>query len=268
MMTYWLARRPALAFGVSCLLHLGLIASFILGQQWGLTAYASKPPLLTIELVEPEEAPAPAPTPPPPPRKVVPPKPVAPRPLRLPKPIETPLPQMAETESQPPPPVQSSVTSEPPAPSVVSEPTAPEQTGPGPAAATMTGPAPATADANGLPSGPPAAAAAPGPAVAAVPSGGPTGAVTRLARPQGGYQFRPTYPSTARRLGIQGTAVLKVHVLDDGRVGEVVVQQSAGHPDLDQASVDAVRRWRFEPARRGNDPVAVWVLLPVEFRLK
>jgi protein TonB len=264
MMAYWFDRRGTLAFGISCLLHVVLIAICIFAQQWGLKAYASRLPVLAIELVEPEEAPAPAP----PPRTVESPKPIAPRPLRMPKPIETTLPQMAETESQPPP-VQSSVTSEPPAPPVVSEPAAPVQTGPGPVATTiMTDPAPATTDTNSLSSGLPAAARAPGPAVTSAPSGGSTSGVTRSARPQGGYQVRPIYPSTARRLGIQGTTLLKVRVLNDGRVGEVAVQESAGHPDLDQASIDAVRRWRFEPARRGNDPVAVWVLLPVEFRLK
>jgi protein TonB len=92
--------------------------------------------------------------------------------------------------------------------------------------------------------------------------------VTQLARPQGGYQVRPTYPASARRLGVQGTSLLRVHVLADGRIGEVVVQQSAGHPALDQAAADAVKRWRFDPARRGQEPVATWVLLPVEFRLR
>jgi protein TonB len=94
------------------------------------------------------------------------------------------------------------------------------------------------------------------------------GAITREARPTGGYQVRPTYPSTARRLGVQGTTLLRVHVLEDGRVGEVDVEQSAGHPDLDQAATNAVRRWRFEPARRGEQAVAMWVRLPVEFRIK
>ena len=61
--------------------------------------------------------------------------------------------------------------------------------------------------------------------------------------------------------------MLRVHVLADGRIGDVLVEHSAGHPDLDQAAMEAVRRWRFEPARRGADAVAMWVLLPVEFRL-
>jgi periplasmic protein TonB len=51
-------------------------------------------------------------------------------------------------------------------------------------------------------------------------------------------------------------------------VADVVVQESAGHPDLDDAAAAAVRRWRFEPARRGAEAVAMWVLLPVEFHLK
>ena len=54
----------------------------------------------------------------------------------------------------------------------------------------------------------------------------------------------------------------------DVRVGDVIVQETAGHPDLDEAAAEAVRRWRFDPARRGSDPVAMWVLQPVEFRLK
>jgi protein TonB len=58
-----------------------------------------------------------------------------------------------------------------------------------------------------------------------------------------------------------------VQVLADGRVGEIVVEVSAGHPDLDGAATDAIRRWHFEPARKGGDAVATWVLLPVEFRL-
>jgi protein TonB len=114
------------------------------------------------------------------------------------------------------------------------------------------------------PAPPAPAPSAAAPIVAAVPPDG----VTRTAVPRGGYQVRPSYPANARRLGIQGTTLLSVFVAADGRVDEVVVKQSAGHADLDQAAADAVRRWRFEPARRGSEAVAMWVLLPVEFRLR
>ena len=89
-----------------------------------------------------------------------------------------------------------------------------------------------------------------------------------LVGPRGGYQVKPGYPANVRRLGVQGTTMLRVHVLADGHVGDVEVEASAGHPDLDRAAVDAVRQWRFDPARRGTEAVAMWVLLPVEFRLR
>ena len=80
--------------------------------------------------------------------------------------------------------------------------------------------------------------------------------------------MKPQYPSTARYLGVQGTTLLRVQIQRDGRVGEVTVQQSAGHPDLDRAATDAVRQWRFEPGRRGDEAVASAVLVPIEFRLR
>lgn len=80
--------------------------------------------------------------------------------------------------------------------------------------------------------------------------------------------MRPAYPPGPRRLGIQGTTLLRVHVGTDGRVTDVLVERSAGHGDLDRAATDAVRHWRFEPARQGEEPVAMWVLLPVQFRLQ
>ena len=97
---------------------------------------------------------------------------------------------------------------------------------------------------------------------------GTGGGVTRTAIPRGGYQVQPRYPTSARRQGIQGTTLLRVFVAIDGRVTEVSVERTAGHADLDEAAAEAVRRWRFEPARSGDMPVAMWVLLPVEFRLK
>lgn len=92
-------------------------------------------------------------------------------------------------------------------------------------------------------------------------------ALSGLARPLGGYQVKPRYPESARRAGVQGVATLRVRVLETGRVGEVIVEQSAGFRDLDMAAMDAVRKWLFEPARQGRNPVSVWVMLPVKFEL-
>jgi TonB family protein len=93
-------------------------------------------------------------------------------------------------------------------------------------------------------------------------------ALSGLARPLGGYQVKPLYPESARKAGAQGITLLKLRVLENGKVGEVQIEQSAGHSDLDMAAADAVRRWLFEPARMGKQPVAVWVLLPVKFELQ
>jgi protein TonB len=93
-------------------------------------------------------------------------------------------------------------------------------------------------------------------------------ALSGLAHPLGGYQVKPRYPESARRVGAQGITLLKLRVLENGKVGEVHIEKSAGHADLDRAAVDAVKRWLFEPARMGKIPVAVWVLLPVKFELQ
>jgi protein TonB len=93
-------------------------------------------------------------------------------------------------------------------------------------------------------------------------------ALSGLARPLGGYQVKPRYPESARRAGAQGVTTLRVRVLENGRVGEVNIAESAGFRDLDIAAMDAVKKWRFEPARRGNEPVSVWVMLPVKFELR
>jgi len=282
-------RSRALTVGVSCLVHAALITSLLLAERFIISAHASRPRVLPIELTTLAEAPAPEPV-----REQAPPPKQSPKKiLRLPKAIEPPPPQMIEAATDPRP--------EPPPPPVPVPPPTPAVSAPAPSASPSSDPAPAPPARATAPAGTPLAVAADGPsaptglpagkttglptgnetpgpaapglstAVAAIPDpkdASSGGGITRYARPQGGYQVRPSYPSSARRLGIQGTTMLKVHVLNDGRVGDVLVEQSAGHPDLDQAATAAVRQWRFDPARRGDDLVAMWVLLPVEFRLR
>lgn len=77
----------------------------------------------------------------------------------------------------------------------------------------------------------------------------------------------PPYPSLSRRLHEEGRVLLDVYILADGRVGETRLRRSSGHPRLDEAALDAVRRWRYVPARRGDEPIPFWYVQPVDFRL-
>jgi protein TonB len=47
----------------------------------------------------------------------------------------------------------------------------------------------------------------------------------------------------------------------------VLIEKSAGFRDLDLAAIEAVKKWLFDPARRGQEAVSVWVMLPVKFEL-
>jgi protein TonB len=288
----------SVAFGLSALIHLGL-AGALSGQSWMMREFRPPRPLvLPVDLVEPHARPSarekPRPVPPPPrsaSRKAPPPKP-APRRIETRPLVEPPPPEVVkrveavpDSPPAPAPPAPAPQVDAPPAANPASSrPTSPpsldkqRDTRPG---ATLLFPeggksALASATAQG-PSGTSTAVASvprsDGGSSAASPSSGTssgssTRGVTQWARPRGGYQVYPRYPASARQLGIQGTAHLRVQVLADGHVGEIVVERSAGHPDLDRAAADAVRQWRFEPARRGAEAVATWVLLPVQFQLK
>ena len=78
----------------------------------------------------------------------------------------------------------------------------------------------------------------------------------------------PPYPALSRRLHEEGRVLLRVLVNPAGRADEVQVQSSSGHARLDTAARETVRSWKFVPAKRGAEPVAAWVLIPVSFRLE
>ncbi len=72
---------------------------------------------------------------------------------------------------------------------------------------------------------------------------------TRLETPD------PIYPRLSRRLAEQGSVELRLRVLADGTVGEIVVTRSSGFERLDEAAREGVRAWRFRPAT--SDGVAI-----------
>lgn len=80
-------------------------------------------------------------------------------------------------------------------------------------------------------------------------------------------EVKPSYTEQARRAGVEGEVVLEIVVQSDGSVGHVRVLQRLGS-GLDERAIDAVRQWRFDPARRQGTPVDVVVEVSVEFKLR
>jgi protein TonB len=116
---------------------------------------------------------------------------------------------------------------------------------------------------------PPEPAPEPQPVVTAPPAPPPPVAVTApifnadyLKNPP------PAYPALSRRIREEGVVVLRVLVSTAGTAQEVQVRESSGHRRLDDAAREAVQRWRFVPAKRGEEPIAAWVLVPVSFKLE
>jgi protein TonB len=80
-------------------------------------------------------------------------------------------------------------------------------------------------------------------------------------------RVEPMYPPVSRRAGEEGTVRLKVLVDESGRPKDVNVAQSSGHDRLDQAAMDAVRKWRFQAATNGTNAITVWTQVAITFKL-
>jgi protein TonB len=78
----------------------------------------------------------------------------------------------------------------------------------------------------------------------------------------------PPYPIVARRRGIVGMVVLRAEVSPEGHCLQARVTKSSGFGPLDEAALEAVKKWRFVPARRGGQAVSAWVEIPVNFKLE
>ena len=77
----------------------------------------------------------------------------------------------------------------------------------------------------------------------------------------------PEYPKMARRSGQEGRVILKVLVTENGKPENVALATSSGYETLDQAAIEAVKKWSFIPAKRNNQAMSASVLVPVKFSL-
>lgn len=81
------------------------------------------------------------------------------------------------------------------------------------------------------------------------------------------YSCTPNYPKLLKSKGVQGTVILEVEIFKNGSVGAIEIKKSV-HPDLDKASINAVKKWKYKPALADGKPVSVWIAFPIEFSIK
>jgi len=77
----------------------------------------------------------------------------------------------------------------------------------------------------------------------------------------------PIYPRIAVLRNIQGRVLLSVDVSERGAPIGIKIEQSSGHAILDQAAVEAVRRWKFSPAHLGKMAIRSQVKIPIHFKI-
>ena len=109
-----------------------------------------------------------------------------------------------------------------------------------------------------------------GPGVGPGYGGGIGGGVFRVgggvSAPRLIYDPDPEYSDEARKAKYQGVVVLWVVVAPDGMAHDIRVQRSLGM-GLDEKAIEAVKKWKFEPAKKDGQPVSVMVNVEVSFRL-
>lgn len=76
----------------------------------------------------------------------------------------------------------------------------------------------------------------------------------------------PVYPEAARSAKVEGTVILQAFINETGEVTELQVLKGVDS-GLDEAAAAAVKSTKFSPAKQGDRAVAVWISIPIEFRL-
>lgn len=78
----------------------------------------------------------------------------------------------------------------------------------------------------------------------------------------------PAYPLAARRRGVEGTVLVRAEISAGGECQRAELKKTSGHEMLDQAALEAVKKWHFVPAKRGSQAVVAWVEVPITFKLE
>ena len=181
----------------------------------------------------------------------------APRTTTAPKPTPARPPIQAQTKPEPQsqPQAKTDITQVQPAP--VLTPTAPSNAAPivSNAAPALTPAAPATPTAT--------------PAGNQRPAANATATAVVLPSTSADYLNNPAppYPRQSKRLGEEGTVVIRVLITAEGRAEKAEIRTSSGHARLDDTALTTVKAWRFVPGKRNGLPEAMWFNVPIRFVL-
>ena len=82
-------------------------------------------------------------------------------------------------------------------------------------------------------------------------------------------KVQPVYPELARKAEVTGSVILEAVVRKDGTVDGLKVLRSPGvNLGFEEAAIDAVSQWRYQPGTQNGQPVDVYFTIVVEFKSK
>jgi protein TonB len=77
----------------------------------------------------------------------------------------------------------------------------------------------------------------------------------------------PEYPHVMRRDGVSGIVTVRCTVDEKGDVVDPVVEKSSNR-EFEEPALNALKKWKFKPARQDGNPVAIKVSIPVKFSVE
>ena len=95
-------------------------------------------------------------------------------------------------------------------------------------------------------------------------------ATPELVPPKILHRVQPLYPKMAANIGMQGSVILEAVLRRDGSVSDIRVLDTIGQGKFgfEDAAIDALKQWRFQPGRLRDQAVDVRMRLKIEFSLQ
>ncbi len=81
------------------------------------------------------------------------------------------------------------------------------------------------------------------------------------------HMVRPEYPPEELKEGVEGDVTVELYIDDAGVVESAWVLIATGPPNFEQASLDAVRQFRFKPPLKEGRPMPMWIRFQIRFRI-